>query len=178
MSANRRIGGRLGVFIRAKNPSVPQLQAFLGDMLADHDLLTPMRDVVARPTFVALRHAAGSGSGALARDALLQDIARLYLPGVIEGVRQILDGLLDQPSVTNGSSGPLPIPPGLVSAVQVRPQDPPRPSETTSWTSSLERIRYGDRRRVQALRKQQPPGASVWRALLDRLRYGPRGGKP
>ena len=98
MSTYRIVGGRLGAYIRSNNPSTQQIQGFLGDLLANDELLLPMRDVVARPSFTALRDFAGSGGGVIQRDALLQDLARSYLSNVVDGVGQLINGMLDQPA--------------------------------------------------------------------------------
>ena len=98
MSTYRTVGGRLGAYIRSNNPSTQQIQSLLGDLLANDELLLPMRDVVARPSFTALRDFAGSGGGAAQRDALLQELARSYLPTVVDGVGQLINGMLDQPA--------------------------------------------------------------------------------
>lgn len=98
MTKYRQVGGRLGAYIRANDPSTQQIQGLLGDLLAEDELLNPMRDVVARPLFAALRDRIGSGAGEVQRDALLQELARSYLPGVVDGVGQLVNGMLDQPA--------------------------------------------------------------------------------
>lgn len=92
----------MGSYIRGTNPTTLQMQGFLADLLAGNDLLQPMRDVVSRPSFKALQELAGSGGGALQRDALLQELARRYLPAVVDEVGQVLNGLLDLPEATTG----------------------------------------------------------------------------
>lgn len=98
MSTYRTVGGRLGAYIRSNNPSTQQIQSLLGDLLANDELLLPMRDVVARQSFPALRDFAGSGGGAIQRDALLQELARSYLPNIVDAVGQLVNGFLDQPA--------------------------------------------------------------------------------
>lgn len=98
MSTRRQVGGRLGSYIRAKNPTPQQIQAFLSDLLADDELLNPMKDVVVRPSFAALRESVGTGGGAYQRDALLQELLRLYLPHVVDEVGQLISGMLDLPA--------------------------------------------------------------------------------
>jgi hypothetical protein len=89
------IGSRLGAYIRSNNPSTPQVQALLADLLYDDDLLSPMREVVLRPSFSALIEAGGSGRGTVQRQALLQEISHLYLPKIVNEIGQLINGLLD-----------------------------------------------------------------------------------
>jgi len=91
----RQVGGRLGAYIRANNPSTQQIQGLLADMLAGDELLLTMKDVVGRPSFQALQALAGCGSGTVQLNALLQELSRRYLPVVIEEVNQLLNGMLD-----------------------------------------------------------------------------------
>jgi hypothetical protein len=98
VASYREIGGRLGAYVRANNPSTQQTQSFLSDLLADDELLLPMRDLVTRQCFGSLKAFAGSGGGAVQRDACLQDLARSYLPIVVDKIRECLNGMLDQPA--------------------------------------------------------------------------------
>jgi hypothetical protein len=98
MQNHRQVGGKLGAYIRANNPSAQQIQAFLGDLLAEDELMLPMKDVVARPGFTALAAMAGTGGGAVQRDALLQELSRSYLPSVVEEIGLLISGLLDLPA--------------------------------------------------------------------------------
>lgn len=94
MDRYRQLGESLGVYIRVNNPSTQQMQAFLGDFLANDELLLPLRDVVARPSFGALAALAGSGNGTVQRDAIVQELARSYLPAVVSNVKRVLTGML------------------------------------------------------------------------------------
>ena len=98
MTKYRQVGGRLGVYIRANNPSTQQIQGLLADLLAGDPLLPTMREVALTPEFVPLKGLAGSGGGAVQRDALLQELAERYLPGVVDDIGQLINGLLDQPA--------------------------------------------------------------------------------
>jgi len=95
MDKYRQVGARLGAYIRATTPNTQQIQALLGDLLADDELLYPMRDAVARPGFAALKPLAGTGGGTLQRDAFLQELARSYLPVVGENIGKVISGMLD-----------------------------------------------------------------------------------
>ena len=103
MDKYRQVGGQLGAYIRANDPSTQQIQGFLGDLLVDDELLNPVRDAVSRPSFRGLQALAGSGAGGVQRDALLQELGRSYLPNVVAGVGQVINGLLDQPRSTQFS---------------------------------------------------------------------------
>lgn len=98
MDRYRRVGGQLRAYLRANEPSTQQIQALLGDLLADDELLLPMRDAVARPGFAAFKSHAGSGIGTMQRQALLQELGRSYLPSVVEGIGTVLAGILDPAS--------------------------------------------------------------------------------
>ena len=94
----RHVGGRLGAYIRANNPSTQQIQGLLADLLAGDKLLPTMREVVTMPEFALLTDLAGSGGGLVQRDALIRELSSRYVPGVLEQVGQLIDGMLDQPS--------------------------------------------------------------------------------
>ena len=98
LSKYRQVGGRLGAYIRTSNPSTQQIQGLLADLLAGDELLHTMREVVSRASFHSLQALAGSGGGAVERDALLQELANRYLPSVVDDVGQLINGLLDQPA--------------------------------------------------------------------------------
>lgn len=95
MTNYRQVGGRLGVYIRTKNPTTQQIQGLLADLLAGDTLLPTMREVASSPLFLVLQAYAGSGGGAVQRDALLQELAQRYVPAVLEQVGQLLNGLID-----------------------------------------------------------------------------------
>lgn len=99
MAGYRQVGGRLGAYIRANDPSPQQLHAFLGDVLANDELLQPMRDVVSRTSFGGLKALAGSGAGSIQRDVLLQDLARRYISVVVDNIALVIDGMLGLPAV-------------------------------------------------------------------------------
>ena len=99
----RQAGRRLGAFIRSNNPTSQQIQGFLSDVLAKDDLLLASKDAASRPLFTALQGLAGTGSGALQRDALLQELSLSYLPRVVEGIKQLIDGMLDISAELNES---------------------------------------------------------------------------
>ena len=98
MAIYREIGGSLGSYIRRSSPTTQQIQALLGDLLPGDELLLPLRDVVARPSFRSLYELAGSGKGSIQRDALLQELARSYLHQIVDQVGQVLNGMLDLPA--------------------------------------------------------------------------------
>jgi hypothetical protein len=95
MDKYRLTGGRLGAYIRSKQPTTQQIQALLGDLLSNDELLIPAKDAVARPGFKQLASLAGSGTGTVQRNALLQELARAYLPSVVNDLKKLLNGMLD-----------------------------------------------------------------------------------
>lgn len=97
MASYREIGARLGAYIRANNPSTLQIQGLLADLLTGDELLLPMRDLVSRPCFFNLQPFAGSGGGMVQRDAYIQELARSYLPIIVDHISQVINGMLDQP---------------------------------------------------------------------------------
>jgi hypothetical protein len=92
----KEVGFRLRAFIQTCNPSIQQVQGLLSDLLADDELLFPMRDVVARPIFISIRDLTGSGSGLVQREALLSEVGRTYLPTVVLNVGHLIDGILEK----------------------------------------------------------------------------------
>lgn len=105
MDKYRQTGGRLGAYIRSKQPTTQQIQALLGDLLSNDELLIPAKDAVARPGFKQLASLAGSGTGSVQRNALLQELARAYLPSVVNDLSKLLNGMLDI-GETKGSREP------------------------------------------------------------------------
>jgi len=95
MNRYRQTGEKLGAYIRANDPSTQQIQALLGDLLAEDELLLPMKDAVARPAFNGLKPHAGSGTGATKCYGLLQELGRSYLPAIVERIGSVLAGMLD-----------------------------------------------------------------------------------
>jgi hypothetical protein len=62
------------------------------------DLQAPLRDLVTRQSFGTLLPHARSGGGSIQRDALIQEISRIYHPALLVEVQEVLNGFLD----TNG----------------------------------------------------------------------------
>lgn len=98
----RAIGGRLALFVRQQQaafPSVSALQAVAADLAADQSqMVLPLRELVSRPGFRALAPRAGSGSGALECQALLQTLDATFTPTLIAALGEVLAGFLDLPS--------------------------------------------------------------------------------
>ncbi|WP_255020276.1 hypothetical protein [Cyanobium sp. WKJ7-Wakatipu] len=59
------------------------------------DLQAPLRDLVSRQSFAALLPHAGSNGGLIQRDALIQEISRVYHPDVLIFIEEVLNGFLD-----------------------------------------------------------------------------------
>ena len=95
----RSLGSQLGEYVHHKtgNASSPaSLQGVVADLAADMpDLQAPLRDLVSRQSFGALLPHARSGGGSIQRDALIQEISRVYHPDVLVQVEEVLNGFLD-----------------------------------------------------------------------------------
>ena len=94
-----RIGGQLGQYVRSQSgqfPSPGALQGVIADLAASMpDLQAPLRDLVSRQTFTALLPHALSAGGLIQRDALIQEISRVYNADVLLKVELVLNGFLD-----------------------------------------------------------------------------------
>jgi hypothetical protein len=99
----RAIGGQLALYLRQSEgpwPSTASLQGMAADLVGAHtELALPLRELVSRPAFRALAEKAGSGGGLLERDALLQDLQCTFAPAVVAGLAEVLNGMLDLPSI-------------------------------------------------------------------------------
>jgi hypothetical protein len=134
----RALGDRLSSFVRQQPgglPSVSALQAVVADLAADQvQLVLPLKELVSRPAFPALAAKAGSGSGAVERQALLQTMEATFTPALVEAVGDILYGFLDLP---------------IAPAAAVKPSEPvsepfpskpaptPQPQEATSVSAPI-----------------------------------------
>jgi hypothetical protein len=87
--------------VRTTNPSAQQIQAFISDLLAGDELIMPLRDLVSRPCFGRLRKFAGTGSGSIELSAYVNEISRSYLPIVVAGIKEVLEGMLDLPRIAD-----------------------------------------------------------------------------
>ena len=158
----RRIGADLARFVRQQGgqwPSASALQGVVADLVAGQaELLLPLRDLVNRPTFRALAGLAGSGSGVVQRDALLQELRSTFAPGLLAAIKETLNGFLDLPAESGlppSAQAPPPTaqtsyepvakpafaPPsepdlGLAHDPSVR-QFPARPSSSAAWFAGL-----------------------------------------
>lgn len=95
MTEYREIGAKIGFFIKSNNPTSQQIQGLLGDLLAGDEILPAMRLVVSGESFSAFHNLIMSGTGALQRAALLQELERTYLPSIVSSIGQIVGGMLD-----------------------------------------------------------------------------------
>jgi hypothetical protein len=131
----RALGQRLALYVRSGNKPVSRaaLQAVTADLTAEYpELSQPLGDLVGRPGFRALLPLASQGRGTVEREALIQDAARIYLPGVTEALREVLGGFLElpetaakqvvEPRTTNSE-----LPTAEGQAVVVTPRKPAEP---------------------------------------------------
>lgn len=95
----RSLGADLARYVRAwggSSPSAARWQSLVADLVSDHPgLELPLRDLINRPGFQALLARAGSGEGALERDALMQQLQSTFAPQVLMAVEAVLNGFLD-----------------------------------------------------------------------------------
>lgn len=131
----RIIGGRLAACLRDRNIdslSIPQLQAIAADQAGSQtELILPLKELVISPGFKALADKASSGSGALQRDSLLNDLSSTFSAPIIVAMGQLLDGFLGLP--LDAGSRPKPLPP--------KPKHLASPLLGTERTSSVSRER-------------------------------------
>lgn len=101
-SQYRAVGGRLAAYVRQLADDLPpsaSLQAVVSDLVGNNgELALPLKDLVSRPGFRSLTRKAGSGSGSLERNALLQSMQATFSLQVIEALVEMLSGFLDLPS--------------------------------------------------------------------------------
>ena len=95
----RSLGRQLGEYVsrqRGMPPAPAALQGVVADLTAvQSDLQAPLRDLVSRQSFAALLPYARSSGGLIQRDALIQEISRVYHPDVLMRVEEVLNGFLD-----------------------------------------------------------------------------------
>ena len=105
----RELGQRLArTLSQSSSPiSTPaRLQGLVADLAADQEeLLLPLKDLVSRPAFQALIPRAGSGSGAVQRDVLIQAMEATFSRRVIQAIAEVLDGFLDLPPGSADQAG-------------------------------------------------------------------------
>ena len=95
----RSLGRQLGEYVSRQGgilPAPAALQGVVADLTAGQsDLQAPLRDLVSRQSFAALLPHARSSGGLIQRDALIQEISRVYHPDVLVQVEDVLNGFLD-----------------------------------------------------------------------------------
>jgi Flp pilus assembly protein TadD len=96
----------------------------IADLTASYpDLAAPLRDLTGRQAFHALMPFALSGRGAIQRDALIQEISRIYHPEMVVMVEDVINGFLE---TTDGISRSL-----LEETTRTAPAEPiSEPSRT------------------------------------------------
>ena len=95
----RSLGRQLGEYVARQGgilPAPAALQGVVADLTAGQsDLQAPLRDLVSRQSFAALLPHARSSGGLIQRDALIQEISRVYHPDVLIFIEEVLNGFLD-----------------------------------------------------------------------------------
>ena len=92
------LGRQLGEYAKYQSSNrlnTQALQGVIADLSADMpDIQAPLRDLVTRQSFQSLLPHARSGSGYIQRDALIQDISRIYNPDTLLHLEAVLNGFL------------------------------------------------------------------------------------
>lgn len=95
----RSLGRQLGEYVARQGgilPAPAALQGVVADLTAGQsDFQAPLRDLVSRQSFAALLPHARSSGGLIQRDALIQEISRVYHPDVLIFIEEVLNGFLD-----------------------------------------------------------------------------------
>ena len=95
----RSLGRQLGEYVARQGgilPAPAALQGVVADLTTGQsDLQAPLRDLVSRQSFAALLPHARSNGGLIQRDALIQEISRVYHPDVLIFIEEVLNGFLD-----------------------------------------------------------------------------------
>jgi hypothetical protein len=128
----RELGQRLARTLSQSGGSIgtpARLQGLVADLAADRqELLLPLKDLVSRPAFQALIPKAGSGSGAVQRDGLIQAMEATFSRQVIQALRELLDGFLDLPPGSGAQAVDQPDVPVPQPAAPPPAPSPPRPN--------------------------------------------------
>ena len=134
----RVIGAQLAAYLRQRSdaaPSAARLQALVADLAASHaELTVPLKELVSRPGFQALVPRAGSASGALQRDALLQELSSTFASPVVAALAELLNGFLDLPAEAAEQTPPsTTVEPPAPAASAPAPQPPPTRPLRSRW---------------------------------------------
>ncbi len=163
----RTLGQRLALYVRSGNKPVSRtaLQAVTADLTAEYpELSQPLGDLVGRPGFRALLPLASQGRGTVEREALIQDAARIYLPGVTEALREVLGGFLELPETAERRTSP-PEVNNLNRPIVERPKVVTTPDD--QWTPRTQRRREPHRPHPENPQKRGPTDTSLWGAVRD-----------
>jgi len=152
------------VYLRQRGhdlPSAQTLQALASDFAAGHDdLVLPLKLLLLKPAFRQLIPKAGSGKGALERQALLQSMQNTFAPAVIDALADVLSGFLDLPKdstseaaipATHPDSIPNTQPRSISQEKQRQPTSPTADSPSASSASSVPAKRTSGRTLAIAL---------------------------
>jgi hypothetical protein len=94
----KSLGRQLGEYAQGQTDtklSPVALQSVVADLAAKMpDLQASLRDILSRQSFTAIIQYALSGRGMIQRDALIQEISRVYHPDVLDDLEEVLNGFL------------------------------------------------------------------------------------
>jgi hypothetical protein len=101
----RIIGEKLSLIIRQSDFALPEaslLQGVLADLAgAEHELVLPLKIMAKKESFRKCAAHAGSGTGGIHKQALIQDLKEVFSSPILQKVEYILDGFLDLRSDKN-----------------------------------------------------------------------------
>ena len=95
LSKYRQVGGSLGAYIRANNPSTQQVKGLLSDLLAGDELLPVMSDMATKAAFARIALLTGSGKGEAEIIGITDELRTIYTTHAIASAEELLRGMLD-----------------------------------------------------------------------------------
>ena len=152
-STESQLGADLRIRKPPGSPSRQVLESMVRDLVgADESLLPALLHLIARPSFLALDPTTASMvKRLLARDQLLNQLAEMYHPKVLERLRAFLDGYLDLSSSSPGTQvNPPKVVEDFTEPVWTSPNPPSSPRAPASqaplpnpWTDQTSSVRVG-----------------------------------
>ena len=134
----RQLGSQIAQFVQtqavaARSPGT--MQGVIADLTASYPYLAaPLRDLTGRQAFHALIPFALSGRGSIQRDALIQEISRIYHPEMVVMLEDVINGFLETSdgisrSLLDKPSGTTPTEPISESFRTSEPRPTPTPTD-------------------------------------------------
>lgn len=177
----RRIGEQLAGYLSGgagARPAAAALQALVADLAADQQqLVLPLKDLVARPAFLALIDQAGRGTALLQRDALLAELGATFAPAVMASLTPLLNGFLGLADSTSPPPAVAAAPPSAWPSMPPAASPPPEtavpPATTASFNAAAESVvasavAAADPQPVSSGVRSMPADASALRSVAPR----------